>query len=134
MHRELREKGGAYGGGCSYSPLSGIIQFTTYRDPAGYTRTLEKFNESKNWATRIFTHCGERELLEAKLEVLKGLDRPLDASEEGTVAFYTRLSDDQRQYYRTAILNATLEDVESSAVRYLHSPSVTCVVGEKVIS
>ena len=134
MHRELREKGGAYGGGCSYSPLSGIIQFTTYRDPAGYTRTLEKFNESKNWATRIFTHCGERELLEAKLEVLKGLDRPLDASEEGTVSFYSGLSDDQRQYYRGAILNATLEDVASAAVRYLHSPSVTCVVGEKVIS
>ena len=33
LHREIREKGGAYGGGCSASPLSGNFSFTSYRDP-----------------------------------------------------------------------------------------------------
>lgn len=132
LHRELREKGGAYGGGCSYSPLSGVIQFTTYRDPIGYQRTLDKFRDSRKWALGISNHCGDRELLEAKMEVLKGIDRPLDAAEEGIAEFSSGLTNSQRQEFRIAIINATLKDVQSCALKHLKGKTVACVIGEQV--
>lgn len=49
LHREIREKGGAYGGGASYSPLGGIFSMTSYRDPRTL-ETLETFAEGCNWA------------------------------------------------------------------------------------
>ena len=33
LHREIREKGGAYGAGCSCRPLSGTLNLWSYRDP-----------------------------------------------------------------------------------------------------
>ena len=33
LHKEVREKGGAYGGGASSSPLGGTFTFSSYRDP-----------------------------------------------------------------------------------------------------
>jgi len=33
LHREIREKGGAYGGGASAAPVEGIFGFMSYRDP-----------------------------------------------------------------------------------------------------
>ncbi|MBU6446849.1 MAG: insulinase family protein, partial [Verrucomicrobia bacterium] len=33
LHKEIREKGGAYGGGASYSPAIGNFYFYAYRDP-----------------------------------------------------------------------------------------------------
>lgn len=53
LHRELREKGGAYGGGVRYSPISGILSFFTYRDPLGYQRSLNTFDKSIEWAMEL---------------------------------------------------------------------------------
>jgi hypothetical protein len=33
LHREIREKGGAYGGGAGASPVEGVFAFSSYRDP-----------------------------------------------------------------------------------------------------
>src|SRR5581483_2175471 len=33
LHKKIREQGGAYGGGASYSPSVGNFQFYAYRDP-----------------------------------------------------------------------------------------------------
>jgi Zn-dependent M16 (insulinase) family peptidase len=46
LHREIREKGGAYGGGASSNV--GLWQFYSYRDPH-VTKTLETFKNSFDW-------------------------------------------------------------------------------------
>ena len=40
LHREIREKGGAYGGGAGANPRCGTFGFNSYRDPQG-PKTLE---------------------------------------------------------------------------------------------
>lgn len=59
----IREKGGAYGSGCSISD-SGIISLYSYRDP-NCDATYENFE--KAIAEVIDGKFSERELIEAKL-------------------------------------------------------------------
>jgi Zn-dependent M16 (insulinase) family peptidase len=47
LHREIREKGGAYGGGADSS--GGQFAFYSYRDP-NVTPTLQHFSDSIEWA------------------------------------------------------------------------------------
>lgn len=49
LHREIREKGGAYGAGCNFSS-NGVLSFYSYRDP----HTLETYNafeKAIQWAS-----------------------------------------------------------------------------------
>ena len=48
LHREIREKNGAYGGGASFSALSGVFNFMSYRDP-NFSNTLSAFSSSVDW-------------------------------------------------------------------------------------
>jgi Zn-dependent M16 (insulinase) family peptidase len=63
LHTSVREKGGAYGAGCSISE-SGIITMTSYRDP-NCDATFENFERAV--AEIIDGKFNERELNEAKL-------------------------------------------------------------------
>lgn len=63
LHTSVREKGGAYGAGCSVSE-SGIITMTSYRDP-NCDATYENFERAV--AEIIDGKFNERELNEAKL-------------------------------------------------------------------
>src|ERR1700737_2661275 len=48
IHPEVREKGGAYGGGARYSPYNGIFSYTSYRDPS-FDRSLEIMRDAGRW-------------------------------------------------------------------------------------
>ncbi|KAJ8329530.1 Mitochondrial presequence protease, variant 2 [Batrachochytrium dendrobatidis] len=87
MHRELREKGGAYGGGASYNTLDGVLSFMSYRDPPGAKRTLDAYERSVAWACEITKHVGNEELDQAKLEAFRNMDKPVDAAGEGLTQF-----------------------------------------------
>ena len=59
LHTEIREKGGAYGGGCSANPTSGTLSFYSYRDP-NFEKTLDVFNSSNEWIQQgSFTNTGK---------------------------------------------------------------------------
>ncbi len=45
LHREIREKNGAYGGGASFSAFDGTFTFHSYRDPQTQ-RTLETYERA----------------------------------------------------------------------------------------
>ncbi|ORX66773.1 hypothetical protein DL89DRAFT_295151 [Linderina pennispora] len=67
LHREIRERNGAYGGGASYSALQGIFGFFSYRDPSPL-ETVETFANIQ---------ISDREMSEAKLSVFGDLDNPI---------------------------------------------------------
>ena len=67
------------------------------------------------------------------MAVLKGIDRPLDASEEGLVEFSTGLSNEQRRKFKMAIIDASLVDIENVARFHLGANAVSCVVGEPIV-
>ncbi|MCH9674252.1 MAG: insulinase family protein, partial [Gammaproteobacteria bacterium] len=48
LHRAIREQGGAYGAGATYSADSGSFRFYSYRDPR-LTETLDDFDRSVAW-------------------------------------------------------------------------------------
>jgi Zn-dependent M16 (insulinase) family peptidase len=95
LHREIREKNGAYGGGCSFSALDGLFSFYSYRDPNAL-RSLESFNNSIDWVLKPES-ITEQDLTEAKLTTFSSLDAPIAASGEGMSFFKYGLTDVMRQ-------------------------------------
>ena len=69
LHPQIREKGGAYGGGAASNPSSGVFSFYSYRDP-NCQQTLDAFDSSLDWLYKpgAFT---QRDVDEAKLGVFQ---------------------------------------------------------------
>jgi Zn-dependent M16 (insulinase) family peptidase len=111
LHRVIREQGGAYGGGASYDSDSASFRFYSYRDPR-LTETLADFDHSVEW---LLTEKHEwRQVEEAILGVIGGLDKPSSPAGEAKNAFHSALygrTAEQRQQYRRQILAVTLDDL-----------------------
>ena len=80
LHREIREKGGAYGGLAAYDPEAGLFSLLSYRDPH-LARTLRVYDEATEWA--VAGRFQEEEITEAVLAVFSDLDRPLSPGSKG---------------------------------------------------
>lgn len=94
LHREIREKNGAYGGGARFAGLNGLLSFYSYRDPRTL-ETLHTYDAVLDWLRqREFT---DQEMTEAKLSIFQGVDAPVSVSEEGMLQFVHGVSDDMRQ-------------------------------------
>ncbi|ODQ51746.1 hypothetical protein SAICODRAFT_59210 [Saitoella complicata NRRL Y-17804] len=133
LHREIREKGGAYGGGATYNGLGGIFSYYSYRDPNA-ERTLKTFTESGEWARDH--EWSERDLEEAKLSVFQKIDAPISVSQEGMASFLEGVNDQQRQLRRERLLAVDIPSIRDVAERYLvnafkSGQSSTAVLGEK---
>ncbi|KAJ3397526.1 Mitochondrial presequence protease [Lobulomyces angularis] len=127
LHREIREKGGAYGGGAQYNALSEVFSFYSYRDPRPRI-TLKIFDDCVNWGAKLTQHVGEQELSEAKLLIFKVLDMPLSASEEGSALFEKGLTDEMRFEKRRQLMNVTLRDCEEVCLKYLKNNALNKAV------
>ncbi|KAH0556072.1 Mitochondrial presequence protease [Trichoglossum hirsutum] len=116
LHHEIREKGGAYGGGAYSRGLGGIFGFYSYRDP-NPLNTMKIVRESGAWAReREWT---ERDMEEAKLSVFQGLDAPQSVSDEGMVLFLEGVTEEMKQTRREQLLDVTERDVREAAQKYL---------------
>ncbi|KAI8814812.1 Metalloenzyme, LuxS/M16 peptidase-like protein [Cladochytrium replicatum] len=129
LHRELREKGGAYGGGARLSPMGGTLSMFSYRDPpSGMSRTLETYDRAIDWACGIKQHVNEKTLSEAKLSWFSKMDSPVAASAEGSALFQHGVSDEMKQRRRQEVLAVTLDAVQDVAHKYLAGSGVTSSV------
>ena len=96
LHKEVREKGGAYGGGASASALGGTFTFSSYRDPR-QVETLAAFDAAAAWAAAEGSVTAQ-DVEEAQLQCFKGLDAPRAPSARGWGSFaQPELDDDARQ-------------------------------------
>jgi len=111
IHREIREKGGAYGGFASYNPEDGVFAFGSYRDPH-IVNTLSVFESA-----RAFIRSGDydaEDVKEAILQVCSEIDRPDPPGPAARSAFYRMivgLSDPDRLAFKTRLLAVTRQDV-----------------------
>lgn len=119
LHKEIREKGGAYGSGASYTPSTGNFHFYAYRDPhlaktvAAFQKAVEKIG-AKGF--------NERELEEAKLGVLQGLDGPIPPGNRGMVAYAWKRAGrtlELREEFRKKVLSATRQEVADAVTKCL---------------
>jgi Zn-dependent M16 (insulinase) family peptidase len=119
LHREIREKGGAYGGLVSYDNEAGIFSFLSYRDPH-IKRTLLVYSDAVDWA--VAGEFTDEAIHEALLSVFSSLDKPLSPGSRGNHEFSNLqqgLTLEMRQQYRRNLLATTRVDLQRVAKAYL---------------
>ena len=119
LHRAIREKGGAYGGGAAQDSVNGNFRFFSYRDPR-LAETLEDFDNALLWLQE--TDHEYQELEESILGVIGQLDRPRSPAGAARHAFHNKLfgrSPEQRARFRERVLSVTLEDLKRVATTWL---------------
>ena len=116
LHHEIREKGGAYGGGAYARGLSGLFGYYSYRDP-NPQNTIKVAQDAGRWARdKAWT---DQDLQEAKLSVFQGVDAPESVSEEGMTKFVSGVDHEMEQKKREELLDVNREDVMLAAQKYL---------------
>jgi Zn-dependent M16 (insulinase) family peptidase len=118
LHREIREKGGAYGGFALYNSENGLFSLASYRDPH-ITRTLEVFDEVSDFVrTGAIT---EEDVKEAILQVCSDIDKPDPPGLAARKAFSRQLrgmTDATRQAFKQHLLQVTPEQVKAVTETY----------------
>ncbi|CAE8614078.1 unnamed protein product [Polarella glacialis] len=117
LHKQIREIGGAYGGGSSADPTSGTFVFNSYRDPNSL-KTLEAFEKAVEWAATPGS-LSARDVEEAHLRTFKSLDAPRAPSSRGASHFTAGLDDASRQLFRDRLLACTVDTLRDVAERHL---------------
>jgi len=127
LHKEVREKGGAYGASASYAPTTGNYHIYSYRDPH-FSQTLEAFSKAiDRIGAGQFT---AQELEEAKISLIATMDTPITPGGRAIVAYSWLRSGrtyEARQKLRQEILQATKEDVARAVLHNLKQHTVTIV-------
>ncbi len=132
LHREIREKGGAYGGMASYDAEGGLLSLLSYRDPH-LARTLGIFDAAAVWAAA--GEFSSEDIDQAILAVFSDLDRPVSPGSRGSREFANLrqgLRPDLRQQLRERILAVDRPQLMAAAQTYLvsgRSQSAVAVVG-----
>jgi Zn-dependent M16 (insulinase) family peptidase len=131
LHPEIREKGGAYGGGAYARGLGGLFGMYSYRDP-NPQNSMKIMSEAGQWAReRAWT---PQDLEEAKLSAFQGYDAPQSVSREGMRLFLSGVTDDMLQERRERLLDVTAEQVKTAADEFLvkrAGEASVAILGEK---
>jgi Zn-dependent M16 (insulinase) family peptidase len=128
LHSEIREKGGAYGGGAGHDSTNGVFRFYSYRDPR-LAETFDSFRQSVDWA--INSDITDAMLEEAVLGVISSVDAPGSPSGEIRQAYHHGLfgrSAEHREQSRKRYLEVRQDDLKRVASKYLTGTPTRAVV------
>ena len=135
LHRELREKGGAYGAYAQAGIGSGTFSFASYRDP-NIVRTYDVFDEAVRWVTE--GEIDAEALKEAILGACGDVD-PLESPDikgrrEATNRM-TGFTRQERERFKQGLLSVKADDLRRVATTYLAAgrPVQTTVAGSDLI-
>ena len=118
LHREIREKGGAYGGFAQYNPESGLFSMASYRDPH-VVRTMQVFAGITEFIKSA--DISDEDVKEAILQVCSEIDRPDPPGPAARKAFsrmLVGLSDEARWNFKRQLLTVSRDQLREVAVRY----------------
>ncbi len=135
LHRELREKGGAYGGFAQAGMASGTFYFGSYRDP-NIVRTYDVFGQAVRWVTdnevdaealkeAILGACGDVDPLESP--DIKGRREATNRA--------TGFTREERERFKQRLLRVTPDDLRRVAHAYLEveHPAQATVAGPELV-
>ena len=120
LHREIREKGGAYGGMSIYTPEDGVFSYASYRDPH-IVSTLKAFSGAM--AFMASGNYNDEDIKEGILQVCADIDKPDSPGPAAKKAFFRKivsLSDELRRRFKHDLLALTREDVIRVSRNYLN--------------
>ncbi len=118
LHREIREKGGAYGGFALYNTEEGIFSFGSYRDP-NITRTIDVYDKACDFIKS--GDYSDDDIKEAVLQVCADIDKPETEGPASLKAYYRslmNLSDEKRRKFKAALLSITRDQIKTTARTY----------------
>lgn len=119
IHREIREKGGAYGGFASLDREKGVFHFASYRDP-NIVRTFQVFD---NAIPEVLKDEIESEKLrESILRSAAEVDPLLSPDTKGRRRFYNDMAGytlELQEKFKKGLLEVTEEDLRRVAEKYL---------------
>lgn len=128
LHRAIREKGGAYGGGAGQDNVNGSFRFFSYRDPR-LAETLDDFDASLVWLQQA--DHDSQQLEEAVLGVISQIDKPRSPAGEARHAFHSRLfgrTPEQQERFRKRVLAVTVDDLKRVAGDWLRPEKASTAV------
>lgn len=128
LHIEVREKGGAYGGGAGHDSTNGSFRFYSYRDPR-INETFSAFEQSVDWL--LNEDITDAMLEESVLGIMSSIDAPGSPSGEIRQAFHHGLfgrSAEHRAQLRARYLDVRTADLKRVASTYLTSTPVKALV------
>ena len=120
LHREIREKGGAYGGFAIYNTENGLFSFGSYRDPH-VVGTLGVFDRATD-----FIRSGDytdEDIKEAILQVCSDIDKPDSPALAAKKAFYRKLislSDKVREDFKKNLILLNRHQIVTAARKYFN--------------
>ena len=119
LHRELREKGGAYGGFAQASTGAGTFSFGSYRDP-NIVRTYDVYDRAAAWV--VDAPVEAEPLMEAILGACGDVD-PLESPDikgrREAVNRLTGFTREERERFKQRLLQVTGDDLKRVARSYL---------------
>lgn len=131
---EVRFKGTAYGGGCSYDRYNGTAGFYSYRDP-WITRTLNVYAGALDWLRR--TPWSQADVDRAIIGTSKEGERPIRPADATGAALWrhqTGETPQRREKRHASILAAKAADVKEAMIGLLEknfSRAAVCVVSSQ---
>ncbi len=138
LHREIREKGGAYGGMAGYNSDGGLFSMLSYRDPH-LKRTLDVYQQAVEWACQ--GEFSDEMVKQSVLTSFAELDRPLSPGSRGYREFVHQqqgLTHEMLQSFREGLLAMDQKQLVQAAQLYLDqgfaSSSVGVLAGDEMFS
>ncbi|CAF0935330.1 unnamed protein product [Rotaria sordida] len=123
--REIREIGGAYGGGAYLR--GNLFSFFSYRDPHS-VETLERFNQCIDYF--VNGNFTDKDVDEAKLATFQKLDKPKSPGSQGMTRFLHGIDDDMRQKNRDRIFACQKQNLIDVTQKYLlKKPYAATILG-----
>ncbi|MCF8070227.1 MAG: insulinase family protein [Desulfobacterales bacterium] len=118
LHREIREKGGAYGGFSLYNSEDGLFCFASYRDPH-IVNTLNVFDGSADFIRK--SNLTDEDVKEAVLQICSEIDKPDPPGPAARKAFYRKiisLSDEARLRFKESLLKVSKDQIIEVTEKY----------------
>ncbi len=130
LHKEIREKGGAYGGFAVTRPENGTFALLSYRDPHivrtfGIYDGVVKFIQGDILADRI---------KEAILGAAGDIDPLLSPDSKGRMRFFSDLAGytlEKKMQYKERLLHLSLEDLRRVVGQYLTGQAALAVISSE---
>ncbi|MFC1840957.1 insulinase family protein [Thermodesulfobacteriota bacterium] len=131
LWEQVRVKGGAYGVFCNFDRLSGMLTFSSYRDP-DILNTISAFDGTADYLRTI--DIGNSELTKAIIGTIGSMDSYMLPDTKGYISMLRHLSgetDEERQIIRDEILGARKDDLKEFAefLNIVKNKGIVKVVG-----
>ena len=131
LSKEIRVKGGAYGGAAMITDSS--VMFYSYRDP-NLRKTIEIFNGAGNYL-RNFTADEEKmaKYIDRALFIVDYPSEPMYKGTNSDIMYITGKTQEDIQRYRDEILSTTVKDIRCYAdmIDEILKQNNICVIGEE---